>query len=62
MIPDEIKKSVYIFLAVLIAIMVGLFSTYILGMGNDNPVEQTAEEFVKEVTGIDIDLSPKGEK
>lgn len=36
---------------------VGIISTHFLGP--DNPVEEVAEEIIKEETGLNIDLSPK---
>lgn len=39
------------------AIIVGLLSAYF--WYQDNPVEETSEQIIKEETGIDIDLTPK---
>ena len=41
------------------ALIVGLGSTLIFKMKKDNPIEQIAEEVIKEETGKDIDLSPE---
>ena len=40
--------------------LVGYLSTFELG--NDNPVEEIAEEALKDMTGLDIDLTPKKKK
>lgn len=34
----------------------GIASTFFLG--HDNPVEETAEDIIKEKTGVDVDLTP----
>lgn len=53
--------SVLIFLAIVItACAVGLFSSKYLG--DDNPIEQAAEEIIKEETGIKIDLTPNSKE
>jgi len=41
------------------SVIVGLASTFIFKLKNDNPVEQVAEEVIKEETGLSIDLSPE---
>lgn len=41
-----------------IALSVGLGSTFIFKMIKDNPIEQVAEEVIKEETGVTIDLTP----
>lgn len=43
------------------AFLVGIGSTLIFKMKNDNPVEQVAEAVIKEETGLDIDLTPSRE-
>lgn len=40
------------------SIMVGLASTLIFKLKKDNPIEEVAEEIIKDETGADIDLSP----
>ncbi len=51
----KILTSKYSLLAIII--LLGFFSTYLLG--DDNPIEELSEEFIKEETGLDIDLTPK---
>lgn len=41
------------------ALLTGLASTFIFKLKNDNPVEQIAEEVIKDETGITIDLTPE---
>ena len=41
---------------VIIAVIIGVISVYMLG--NDNPVEEISEKIIKEETGIEIDLTP----
>ena len=43
---------------VIIAVLVGLSSVYFLKMKSDNPIEEIAEEVIKNETGADVDLSP----
>ena len=45
-----------ILIIIAVVSIVGLFSTRFLG--DDNVVEETAEEVIKMHTGVDIDLSP----
>jgi len=42
-----------------LAAAIGLSSTYIFKMGDDNQVEEAAEQVIKNETGHDIDLTPK---
>ena len=43
-----------------IALLIGIGSIYFYG--NDNPVEEVAEDIIEEITGIEnIDLSPQDE-
>lgn len=44
------------------AAIVGAASTYIFKMKPDNPVEQVAEEVIKQQTGVVVDLSPEEDK
>lgn len=57
MIPDEIKKPFWTAIAVLFAICIAFFSIYVLRMGQDNKVEEAAEDFIEHVSGIKVDLS-----
>ncbi len=41
------------------AVAVGVGTTWLLKMKNDNPIEQIAESIIKEETGEDIDLTPE---
>lgn len=45
---------------VAITAIVGIVSVKYLG--NDNPVEEIAEQVIKDTTGIDIDLTPSDTK
>ena len=45
---------------VAITAIVGIVSVKYLG--NDNPVEEIAEQVIKDTTGIDIDLTPSDAK
>ena len=47
-------------LAVILAIIIGIGSVYLLG--NDNHVEEIAEKVIEEETGIDIDLTPNSKE
>jgi uncharacterized protein YpmB len=49
---ENIIKMIVIFLVVIL----GVGSVYFLG--DDNPVEEIAEEIIEEETGIKIDLTP----
>lgn len=40
------------------SVIVGIASTIIFKLKKDNPVEEIAEEVIKEKTGMSIDLSP----
>lgn len=40
------------------AVLIGLSSVYFLKMKSDNPIEEIAEEVIKNETGADVDLSP----
>lgn len=40
------------------AAAVGLTATYILKKPHDNPIEEEAEQVIKDQTGVDVDLSP----
>jgi hypothetical protein len=39
------------------AIIIGLLSAYF--WYQDNPIEETSEEIIKEQTGVDVDLTPE---
>lgn len=47
--------------AVICSIVVGVATTRYFHMKNDNPIEQAAEEVIKEETGMQVDLSPDEE-
>lgn len=57
MIPEELRKPFFMFALVFLAVYVGLLSIYVFRMGNDNPVEEAAEDIIEHVSGIQIDLS-----
>lgn len=40
------------------AVAIGLASTWLFKLPNDNPIEQVAETVIKQETGEDIDLTP----
>jgi hypothetical protein len=61
MIPQELRSPVLIGVSVVFAILVALFSIYVLRMGNDNIIEEAAEDFIEHVSGIKLDLSEGGE-
>lgn len=50
------KENIIKVIVVILAIIVGISSAYFLG--DDNPVEEIAEEVIQEETGINIDLTP----
>lgn len=48
-----------------IVIIIGVIAVCAIGgyvssryLGNDNPIEEAAEEVIEEETGLDVDLSP----
>lgn len=56
MIKELILKIIYSkYCLILVVVLVGIVSTYILG--DDNPIEEYSEEIIKEETGLDIDLT-----
>lgn len=57
MIPDELKQPFWTCVAIFAAVVVALFSIYVLKMGNDNPIEEAAEDFIEHVSGVKIDIS-----
>ena len=52
--------SLIVIIVVAIAAIAGAISVKFLG--NDNVVEQVAEDVIKEETGIDVDVSPEVQK
>jgi len=44
---------------VMVALIAAGGAKYILNSANDNPIEQAAEQIIKEHTGFVIDLSPE---
>lgn len=61
MIKELLLKIIYSkYFLILVVVLVGIVSTYILG--DDNPIEEYSEEIIKEETGLDIDLTPKSGK
>jgi hypothetical protein len=54
---DKLKKLlINKYMIALYAGILGYYST--LFFGDDNPVEEVAEEIIKVETGLDIDLTP----
>ena len=47
-------------LAIILAIIIGIGSVYLLG--NDNPVEEIAEKVIEEEIGIDVSLTPNSKE
>jgi hypothetical protein len=45
---------------ILLIVLIGFFSNYLLG--DDNPIEEYSEEIIKEEIGLDIDLTPNSIK
>lgn len=45
---------------IILALLIGILSVYF--WYPDNPIEEIAEEIIKEEIGIDIDLTPKSNK
>jgi hypothetical protein len=45
-------------LIVAAALVVGLGSTYIFKMKQDNLIEEIAEDMIKEQTNVDLDMTP----
>jgi hypothetical protein len=54
------KKNMVKMLAIILAIIIGIGSVYLLG--NDNPVEEIAEKIIEEEIRIDVDLTPNSKK
>lgn len=54
------KKNIMKMLALILAVIIGIGSIYLLG--NDNPVEEIAEKVIEEETGIDVDLTPNSKE
>jgi hypothetical protein len=50
------KENIIKVIVVILAIILGISSAYFLG--DDNFVEEIAEEVIQEETGINIDLTP----
>ena len=50
------KENIIKVIVVILVIIVGISSAYFLG--DDNPIEEIAEEVIQEETGVNIDLTP----
>lgn len=50
------KPYQFIGLIVIISLIIGYIS--VLALGNDNPIEEAAEDVIKEETGISLELTP----
>ena len=58
---EIIVKIIYSkYFLILLVVLMGVVSTYVLG--DDNPIEELSEEIIKEETGLDIDLTPKSQE
>lgn len=44
------------------AAVIGIGSVYFFHLKPDNPIEQVAEEVIKDETGVTIDLSPDSQE
>lgn len=62
MIPKEIEKVFWCLVFVWICLVIGFMSTYIFNMGNNNWVEEMAEDSIEHVSGIEINISGEEEK
>lgn len=51
-----VKPYQFIGLIVIISLIIGYIS--VLALGNDNPIEEAAEDVIKEETGISLELTP----
>jgi hypothetical protein len=51
-----VKHYQFIGLIVIISLIIGYIS--VLALGNDNPMEEAAEDVIKEETGISLELTP----
>lgn len=54
------KKNIMKMLALILAVIIGIGSIYLLG--DKNPVEEIAEKVIEEEIGIDVDLTPASKK
>lgn len=54
------KKNIMKMLALILAVIIGIGSVYLLG--DKNPVEEIAEKVIEEEIGIDVDLTPANKK
>lgn len=58
---ELLVKMIYSkYFLILLVVLMGVVSTYVLG--DDNPIEEYSEEIIKEETGLDIDLTPNSIK
>ena len=53
----KVTNSMIIIIAVALAICATTISIYVSGK-EDAPLEEAAEEVLKDVTGVDVDLTP----
>jgi len=51
-----LKPYQFIGLIVMISLVIGYIS--VLALGNNNPIEEAAENVIKEETGISLELTP----
>ena len=51
-----LKPYQFIGLIVMISLIIGYVS--VLALGNNNPIEEAAEDVIKEETGISLELTP----
>jgi hypothetical protein len=47
---------------VVAALIVGFASVYIFKKPHENPIEESTEVFIKDLTGFDIDITPTSEE
>lgn len=59
MVMDFLKSKTFKIIIVTACLIAALLSIFIFKMGDDNAIEQLAEEVIKIETGVDIDFTPK---
>ena len=59
MLKSAIKDPVVKVLIVSFFAIIGVLSVTVFKMKENNPIEVISEEVIKDITGIEIDLTPK---
>lgn len=52
---EEVKKYLFYAFTTIVVALIGLFSIYFFG--DDNKVEEAAEDYIEYITGVEIELS-----